>query len=67
MPDYGRDTDIGSPDEKTLDDVYNELGEVKDKVEDVEIKLDESVTTQKLGNLASELILGEDIDGIEEG
>jgi len=62
---YGRDLDIGTPDEKTLNDIHNKLGKVESKVKDVKDEVDASNEELKKISLGTGLILGGEIEEVD--
>jgi len=62
MVDYGRDLDIGIPQEMKLETVVSKLGDVEKKVENVGESVDEAVHVLNLTKRIGEFILGEEVD-----
>ena len=54
--------DFGIPDEKTLKDIHNKLGEVEGKVDDAINSIDESNAELRKVSLGTGLVTGVDLD-----
>lgn len=59
-----RDIDIGIPDEKTLKDVHEKLGEVESKIKDVKDEVDASNEELKKIRFGTGLILDGEIEEV---